>query len=546
MNTAFINAKVYIERGRFEQALLVKDGIIEAAGTDADIVSLAATAVPSETRIIDCRGSTIIPGLNDSHMHLLMVGAGLYQADITGVSSIDEMIDRVRRFMQKYPERCKGGIHSVGWNQDLFTGDKRIPTRHDLDRISTALPVVLERICGHVVTANTKAIELLGLGIGSSQFEGGTFELEEDGYPSGVFTEGACGRILSVIPEYTMQQSEAMFMQAMDYAVSRGITSVQSNDAGTTAPASLVLPMVNGIFAQGKAKLKYHHQVCFNDADSFRRYIETEYKEYRQNGSVHPWLTYGPLKLFKDGSLGGRTAMMSAGYLDDKGNYGVEAMSGGVMLELVRLADENGIQAVTHVIGDKAIEETLKCYEAVLHDGKDKNPLRHGLVHCQITDMPLLERIVRDDVIVMYQPIFLDYDMHAVIPRCGEELSSTSYAFGTMARLGAHVSYGTDSPVEDCDPFANIYAAVTRKDRHGYPEGGFFPNERVDIYTAIDAYTSGSAYAQFMESSKGRLKAGYAADLVMLDKDIFTIDPMEIPSVRPVLTMVGGRIVYEG
>ena len=115
-----------------------------------------------------------------------------------------------------------------------------------------------------------------------------------------------------------------------------------------------------------------------------------------------------------------------------------------------------------------------------------------------------------------------------------------------MARLGAHVSYGTDSPVEDCDPFANIYAAVTRKDRHGYPEGGFFPNERVDIYTAIDAYTSGSAYAQFMESSKGRLKAGYAADLVMLDKDIFTIDPMEIPSVRPVLTMVGGRIVYEG
>ena len=105
MNTAFINAKVYIERGRFEQALLVKDGIIEAAGTDADIVSLAATAVPSETRIIDCRGSTIIPGLNDSHMHLLMVGAGLYQADITGVSSIDEMIDRVRRFMQKYPER---------------------------------------------------------------------------------------------------------------------------------------------------------------------------------------------------------------------------------------------------------------------------------------------------------------------------------------------------------------------------------------------------------------------------------------------------------
>ena len=136
--------------------------------------------------------------------------------------------------------------------------------------------------------------------------------------------------------------------------------------------------------------------------------------------------------------------------------------------------------------------------------------------------------------------------MHAVISRCGEQLSSTSYAFGTMNRLNHKaVSYGTDSPVEDCNPFPNIYSAVTRKDKNGYPEGGFFPNECVDVYDAVDAYTEGSAYAQFMENEKGRIKPGYMADMTVLDKDIFTCDPMEIRSILPVMTIVGGKVVYE-
>jgi len=145
----------------------------------------------------------------------------------------------------------------------------------------------------------------------------------------------------------------------------------------------------------------------------------------------------------------------------------------------------------------------------------------------------------------MYQPIFLDYDMHAVISRCGEELSSTSYAFKTAEDLGIHVSYGTDSPVEDSNPFPNLYSAVTRKDKTGFPEGGFFPQECVDIETAIDAYTIGSAYNEFMEDRKGRIKPGFLADMVILDKDIFTCDPMEIRGILPVMTIVDGQIAWE-
>ena len=157
----------------------------------------------------------------------------------------------------------------------------------------------------------------------------------------------------------------------------------------------------------------------------------------------------------------------------------------------------------------------------------------------------LLERIAKDDILVFAQPIFLDYDMNIVEKLCGKELASTSYAFGTLLRMGVHLSYGTDCPVEDCNPFTNIYMAVTRKDRQGRPAGGFYPGECVDVETAIDAYTKESAYAEFQEDVKGRLKPGYYADMVLLDRDIFTVDPMEIKDILPVMTIVGGKVVYK-
>ena len=185
----------------------------------------------------------------------------------------------------------------------------------------------------------------------------------------------------------------------------------------------------------------------------------------------------------------------------------------------------------------------MKTYEKLIKNGK--NPLRHALIHCQITNKAMLENIAKNNVLVMYQPIFLDYDMHIVESRCGKELASTSYAFNTLDKLGGKISYGTDCPVEGCNPFLNIYCAVTRKDLKGNPEGGFYPEECVDIYTAVDAYTEGSAYAEFMENKKGRIKEGFYADMVILDKDIFTIDPIEIKDIKVLLTMVGGKVVYE-
>ena len=535
---ALFNGKIYVEKGVFAQALWAEDGVIVGVGRNED--------VPAEFHayeVIDCGGKTVIPGLNDSHLHLIQIGTRLAQAPINQATSMDHLVEIVKDFAAKTPALTSKGIKAAGWNQDLFTDEKRIPTRWDLDRISTEVPVVLSRVCGHVVSANSKVLEILGMDKVPGHVDGGTIEVDENGVPNGIFTEAANGLAHDTIPALTLEDAEQHFFVGANYALEHGITSVQSNDAGNSSyPRDEVIDLLSRIYQEGRCPLRYRYQISFDSPEDLRNFVESGgYK--RDLGADSNKIAFGPIKLFKDGSLGGRTGTMRHEYLDDPGNYGVETTTDAEMDAFCKLADQYGLQVVTHVIGDKAIEDVVGNYERVLHEGK--NPLRHALVHCQITDLPLLERIAKSDIAVMYQPIFLDYDMHAVIPRCGEELSSTSYAFKTLNDLGAHISYGTDSPVENCNPFPNIYSAVTRKDKNGWPEGGFFPQECVDVETAIDAYTIGSAYNEFREDCKGRLKPGFLADMVVLDTDIFTCDPMMIRDILPVMTIVDGQVAWK-
>ena len=290
------------------------------------------------------------------------------------------------------------------------------------------------------------------------------------------------------------------------------------------------------LIKQGKAF------VCFLTPEEIRESAKSgmfsKYGELLHGRRV----TVGPLKLFKDGSLGARTALMRSEYADDPGNFGMDCMSAEVMDSLVSTADELGIQVVTHVIGDGAVEGTVESYEKVISCGPNKK--RHALIHCQITDAALMERIRRSDIRIFYQPIFLNYDLHVVASRVGDNMASTSYAFGTAVRNGSHVSFGTDSPVEDINPFDGVFSAVTRKDLSCFPDGGFYPEECITVEQAVDAYTIGSAEAEFAESWKGRIAPGYVADMVILDRDIFTVPHDEIKDIRPVCTVFNGKIVY--
>lgn len=546
MTTVLYNGKIYVEKGMYVQAVLIEEDIIRLIGTDEEVLKAAEAGVGGLEKI-DCEGRTVIPGLNDSHIHLMQVGEALQRAPIAQSRSIDHMVEICRDFMAAYPERVADGLHSMGWNQDLFEDEKRIPTRHDLDKISTEIPIILERVCGHVLTANTRAIEMMGLNAASPEIEGGEIRREADGYPNGIFTENAAYLTKEIIPAPTQQQRRDYLRAGMEYAVAHGLTSVQSNDVGcSTSDVDGTFEMIRQMYADGDGLLRYHHQVCFGKPDDFREYLTCgEYARFAKSdiySAPGSWLTLGPLKLFKDGSLGGRTALMTNGYVGMPEVKGVDCITPEDMKEFCRLAAEHGVQMVTHSIGDEAMRQIIAAYKTAFVDGK--NQLRHSLVHCQITDQEILDDIAEHGILVQAQPVFIDYDMKVLEALCGEKLASTSYNFGTLLRRGVHLSYGTDSPVEDCNPFPNIYMAVTRKGADGKPEGGFYPKECVDVKTAIDAYTAESAYVQFKEDLKGRIKPGYLADLVVLDRDIFTCDPDEIKDIQPVLTMVGGEVVY--
>ncbi|MDY4575447.1 MAG: amidohydrolase, partial [Intestinibacter sp.] len=424
MKTVLFNGKIYVEKEKFVEAVLIEDRKIKAIGTNDEI--LATSDIDEK---IDCQGKTVIPGLNDSHMHMFSLGETMYQAKISGCKSIDEMIEICKKYISENPERVKGGLYAQGWNQDLFEDSDRMPNRFDLDKISTEIPIVLDRVCGHILATNTKAIEVLGLDGNSPQYNGGTFEIGEDGYPNGVFTENACNFAKDIIPRPDIEERRKMFIEASEYAAEHGVTTVQSNDLGTIVfDYPVYFKLFKDIYDSGEGIVRYRHQISFNTVDQFKEYINGELAngKYEEDSLIQ----LGPLKLFKDGSLGARTALLREDYKDDPGNKGLVWMSQEEMDEFCKVASEAGIQVATHVIGDAAIEQTIDSYEKTF--GEEGNKLRHALIHCQITDKALLERIAKLGIVVSYQPIFLDYDMHVVENRCGKELSSTSYAFKTL------------------------------------------------------------------------------------------------------------------
>ena len=349
MQTILYHAKLYVARGDFRSALCAEDGIIRAVGSDAEILALARPGC----RRIDCEGRAVVPGFNDSHIHLMQLAQTRYEAPISGARSVDELIARCREFLANHPERTESGLHAIGWNQDDFP-DGRLPDRHDLDRISTAVPVVLERVCGHIVSANTLATQRFAACPEFSQCPPDEVLRASDGTLCGIFRGNACNFVKAQIPAFTREQHRDMLREAMNYAASLGLTSVQSNDVGTSVEdADLAFSLLREIYAAGGAPIRYRHQVCFHDLAAFRESLL--HGEYSRRSQYDGFLTLGPLKLFQDGSLGARTAMLRGGYPGEPDNHGLAWTTREDMAAFCGLASEHGIQVVTHAIGDEAI-----------------------------------------------------------------------------------------------------------------------------------------------------------------------------------------------
>lgn len=534
MQIILCNGKIYVEKNNFQEAMLIEGGIIKEVGTNKEILLNPAD------KIVDLNGKTVIPGLNDSHLHLYSFGEAMSSCDLTISQSMDDAIGIGKKFLEDNTNIDI--LYGRGWNQDYFTqGEARMFDRNDLDKISTEIPVIYNRVCGHVIVGNSKALELAGINE-KTVVDGGEILKDSEGKPNGILTENAVSLFNTLFPEQSDLDKENTFLKAANYAIGVGITSVQSCDSSNKEFKNM-FDIIHNIYDNKKTKLRYNPQFNFQDINLFKEYLETEYKVDRYDGK---FLTKGALKLFKDGSLGARTAFMLNEYNDEPRTRGVAALSDEQLQDLCNLATENGIRVVTHAIGDGAIESVINTYKNTMNNQKNKdNPLRHGIVHCQITNMEQLKRIANLKIPVMYQPIFLDYDIQIVESRVGKDLASTSYAFNTANSLGTKISFGTDSPVENLNPFPNIYCAVTRQRIDGSPAKGYAPNEKMTVEDAIDAYTIGSAYNEFKEKEKGRLKPGYVADLAVLDTDIFNTHHSNIKNIKVLKTMIDGEFVYE-
>ncbi len=536
MDTIIYNGNIYLGDGNYVQAVAIKGGVVAAVGKSDDILPLATDI----TRVIDAKGNAVVPGFNDSHMHLHGVGQNIRSVQLGGAKSVDDIVRIGADFLKKHSVPEGTFITGRGWNQDYFVGDNTMPTAKDLDKISTSHPILFKRACGHLAVCNSKAMELCGVTSATPQIEGSEFYYFEDGTPNGIFTEAAIDLIEAHVPTPTVAERVETLNAAMDYALSQGITSVQTNDIIDDNFADMY-EAYSLVYKASKARPRSYHQCCFSTPELYQKFIDAGFRA----GVGDDYNKIGPLKLFVDGSLGARTALMNAPYADDNSTTGIACMTQAQLDEMVKMAVTHDTHVAVHAIGDLAIDMVLdSCLKNSAEKNGEKNPLRHGIVHCQITGRRILDRIAEQDLLVLAQPIFIHYDLHVVAQRVGEQLASTSYAFGELHRNGVHVSFGTDSPVEDLKTMDNIHCAVTRRDLSGNPPEGYCPEQAVSVETAIDLYTAESAYCSFEEDIKGKLAVGYYADLAILDSDIFSADVNKIRDIKVTLTMVGGEVAY--
>jgi predicted amidohydrolase YtcJ len=534
-NYVIKNAKVYIERGKFAEAVLTEGGRIAAVGTNDEIAELA----PRGVETIDAGGKLLTPGFSDSHQHFLNLGQSLKLIMAYGAKNMDDIIKAGKETIARIKPKKGDVVLGQGWNQDLMA-EKRFPTRRDIDKISTEIPIIIDRVCCHICVANTAAIKAAGFDKGSSQIEGGHFDTEEDGYPNGIFRENAMWAIKKIVPPLSDAEVRSYLEYAGKTAIQFGVTSAACQDINNENWQQ-VINAYKVLQADKALCPRITQQTMLSDPKYFDEFVANGWKT---GSMITPYLKVGPMKLFSDGSLGSDTAFMRKPYKNDPSTRGIHYFEQDELNALVQKFAAHGFQVAIHAIGDGGIEMVVKAFETVTKP--HFNPLRHAVIHLQITDMPLLERLAARDIIVMAQPIFLTHDLYIADGKVGKELASTSYAWKTLEKLGVHAGYGTDSPVETLNPLHGIDCAVNRQDVEGkrFPDGGWNPQECLDVYTALDNYTAGSAYCTFEEKVNGRIKPGYYADMVLLDKDILTCPKDEIKDAKVLFTMMDGNILY--
>ncbi|MFI1287621.1 amidohydrolase [Streptomyces sp. NPDC020792] len=494
------------------------------------------------TEVVDLSGKLLLPGFQDSHIHAVYGGMELAECDLSGTVGVGEYLRRIREFADAHPD--SGWITGGGWSMESFEGG--LPTRRLLDSVVPDRPVYLVNRDHHGAWANTRALELAGVTRDTPDPDDGRIEREGDGTPSGVLQEGATGLVARLVPAKTAADRLDGLLRAQRLLHSLGITGWQDALLGefngqpdpsdaylTAAREGTLTARVNGALWWDRGR----------GSDQIPELVS------RRAELSHGKFRAGSVKIMQDGIAENFTAAMTSPYLDGCGcataNSGLSFVDPVALRSYVTELDALDFQVHFHALGDRAVREALDAIEAA-RTANGRRATRHHLAHLQVVHPDDIPRFARLGAIANIQPLWAAHEPQMdelTIPFLGPERAARQYPFGSLLRAGATLAAGSDWSVSSPDPLAGIHVAVNRMQPGAIDGRVFLPEQRLDLATAVAAYTAGSAHVNGLDDT-GALRPGHLADLVVLDRDIFTAPAEEIHTARVLRTYVGGALVH--
>ena len=484
---------------------------------------------------IDARGRTMIPGLIDAHLHVMQVGFAALTLDLSDTKSLAEAQAKVRAFAAAHPDRA--WIVGRGWNQEIWglrdeAGRGRFPTAAELDAAVSGRPVWLERVDGHAGWANTAALTVAGVTAATKDPAGGRIDRLPGGKPAGVLVDDAAQLVGRLVPAPRADDRDLAFDTAQRLLFARGLTAV--TDMGTSIEDWQTFRRAGDL---GRLRLRVMSYA-----------LGIEAMALIGGPGPTPWLyddrlRLNGIKLYADGALGSRGALLKAPYADALQTRGIARIGDVQLKNLMSRAAMDGFQLAVHAIGDGANAEVLDAIEEM--QATYKGDRRWRIEHAQIVDPADIPRFGKLGVIASMQPIHQVSDRTMAEARLGPGRLAGAYAWKSLAAGGARLAFGSDAPVELPDPFAGMAAALTREDAAGQPFGGWQPQERIDRAAALAGYTSGAAWAGFAERKFGRLAPGLRADFVLIDVDPLLAAPSALRNAQVLETWIGGEKVFQ-
>jgi predicted amidohydrolase YtcJ len=534
-DTILINGTIYTldQQNTIASSLAIENGRVLALGDDETIRGLAG----ADTPIIDLAGHALFPGFIESHGHFMWIGEMRSQIDLLGVDDIDQVRAAVAAAAAK--SRPGQWIQGHSWDQKRW-GAKDFPDHQIISQAAPDNPVALVRRDGHSWWVNQRALDQAHIGAATPDPPGGTFVRDANGHPTGMLIDTAIDVIAERIPPPTPAEERHLFSIARDECLRYGVTTF--HEMKTSAR---MLTLFQDLAAENQLLPRLY---CFLDAQD-----EALLQSYYVLGpQIDPqgFLTVRGVKLFADGALGSRGALLFEEYANDPGNRGIARLDVEEIISYASEAVKKGFQVSTHAIGDRAACNVLNAYEQVRRQAQGEempmDDLRLRLEHAEILRPEDVARFAQQSVIAAIQATHHTSDMsflegHLGAARTRERAS----LWRSLLDSGAVVCGGSDTPIESTNPLLGIYAAVTRMTPDGFPKGGWGPEQRMTRQEAIRSYTAAAAYAAFEEADKGSLETGKLADAVLLSRDIMTIPAPELLDTQVLFTMIGGKLVYQ-